>query len=65
MKMCLRVCSAEDGIQNMLKCRMNLGVTGLRPPPGGAHAAQIVMSYRQKDKMTLFIVGSSANHKLL
>ena len=28
----------------MLKCRMNLGVTGLRPPPGGAHAAQMITS---------------------
>ena len=32
----------------MLKCRINLGVTGFRPPPGGAHAAQIVMSYKQQ-----------------
>ena len=28
----------------MLKCRMKRGVTGLRPPPGGAHADTIVTS---------------------
>ena len=28
----------------MAKCRIMRGVTGLRPPPGGAHAAQIVTS---------------------
>ena len=44
LKMCLRVWSEEVGIENMLKWRMNRGVTGLRPPPGGAQAAQIVTS---------------------
>ena len=29
----------------MEKWRMNLGVTGLRPPPGGAQAAQMVISW--------------------
>lgn len=34
----------SDGVgrQNIEKCLNILGVTGLRPPPGGAHAAQIV-----------------------
>lgn len=46
--MCLRLCSDGGGRQSMLKCRMKRGVTGLRPPPGGAQAAQIVMSYRDQ-----------------
>ena len=32
----------------MLKWRRNLGVTGFLPPPGGAHAAQMVMSCSQE-----------------
>ena len=48
LKMCLRVWSEEVGIENMLKWRMNRGVTGLRPPPGGAQAAQIVTSWISK-----------------
>jgi hypothetical protein len=28
----------RSGVHNILKCLNNLGVTGLRPPPGGAHA---------------------------
>ncbi len=38
----------------MAKCLMNRGVTGLRPPPGGAQAAHIVTSYstRAKESMT-------------
>lgn len=35
-------------MENMLKWRMNLGVTGFRPPPGGAQAALIVTSYEAK-----------------
>lgn len=44
LKICLRLCSEGMGRHNMLKWRMNRGVTGLRPPPGGAHAAAIVIS---------------------
>jgi len=51
---CLRLCSDGAGTHNMLKCRINLGVTGLRPPPGGAHAAQIVMSYKQQFTHSFF-----------
>lgn len=29
----------RSGAHIILKCRNNLGVTGLRPPPGGAHDA--------------------------
>jgi len=42
--MCLRVCSDEAGIENIEKWRIKRGVTGFRPPPGGAHAAHIVTS---------------------
>ena len=42
VKIALRLTSDGDGRQNMAKCRSSLGVTGLRPPPGGAHAEQIV-----------------------
>ena len=42
IKIALRLTSDGDGRQNMAKCRSSLGVTGLRPPPGGAHAEQIV-----------------------
>ena len=42
IKIALRLISDGDGRQNMAKCRSSLGVTGLRPPPGGAHAEQIV-----------------------
>ena len=42
--MALRLVSDGCGRQNIAKCRRNLGVTGLRPPPGGAQAAQIVTS---------------------
>ena len=45
LKIILRLTEDGEGRQNMLKCRMNLGVTGLRPPPGGAHAAQMVTSW--------------------
>ena len=44
LKIALRDISEGEGRENMAKCRMKRGVTGLRPPPGGAHAAQIVMS---------------------
>lgn len=33
----------------MLKWRMKRGVTGLRPPPGGAHAAATVISYKGEE----------------
>jgi len=45
---CFRLCSEGAGTHNMLKCLINLGVTGFLPPPGGAQAAQIVMSCKQK-----------------
>ena len=45
VKMALRLTSEGEGRQNMAKCLMSLGVTGLRPPPGGAQAAQIVTSW--------------------
>lgn len=32
----------------MAKCLMKRGVTGLRPPPGGAQADAIVTSYRRE-----------------
>ena len=37
----------SDGVgrQNIEKCLIILGVTGLRPPPGGAQAAQMVTSF--------------------
>ncbi len=44
LKICLRLCSEGVGRHSMLKWRMNRGVTGLRPPPGGAHAAAMVIS---------------------
>lgn len=43
-KMCFRLCSEGIGRHSMLKCRMKRGVTGLRPPPGGAHADAMVTS---------------------
>lgn len=43
----------------MLKCRMNRGVTGLRPPPGGAHADTIVTSCQGKSHL-----GHSAKEKV-
>ena len=46
LNMTFRLTSDGDGMQNMLKWRMNLGVTGLRPPPGGAQAAQMVTSWQ-------------------
>lgn len=41
----LRLTSEGEGSANMAKCLIILGVTGLRPPPGGAHAAHIVTSF--------------------
>ena len=35
----------------MLKCRMKRGVTGLRPPPGGAHADTIVTSCMERNPL--------------
>ena len=49
LKICLRLCSEGVGRHSMLKWRMKRGVTGLRPPPGGAQAAAIVMSCREKE----------------
>lgn len=43
-KICFRLCSEGIGRHSMLKCRMKRGVTGLRPPPGGAHADAMVTS---------------------
>lgn len=37
----------------MLKWRMKRGVTGLRPPPGGAQAAATVISYRNRSTYTV------------
>ena len=48
-KICFRLCSEGIGRQSMLKCRMKRGVTGLRPPPGGAHADTIVTSCRERN----------------
>lgn len=47
VKICLRPCSDGVGRHSMVKWRMNRGVTGLRPPPGGAHAAAMVISCRK------------------
>lgn len=44
-KICFRLCSEGMGRHSMLKWRMKRGVTGLRPPPGGAHADTIVTSW--------------------
>lgn len=44
LKIALRETSEGEGSENMAKCLMNRGVTGLRPPPGGAQAAHIVTS---------------------
>ena len=44
VKMAVRDISAGRTREKMAKCRRNRGVTGFRPPPGGAHAAQIVTS---------------------
>lgn len=44
LKICLRLLSDGVGRHRMLKWRMKRGVTGLRPPPGGAQAAAMVMS---------------------
>lgn len=46
LKICLRLCSEGVGRHSMLKWRMNRGVTRLRPPPGGAHAAAMVISWK-------------------
>lgn len=35
----------------MLKWRMKRGVTGLRPPPGGAHADTIVTSCVERSNL--------------
>ena len=43
--------SDGEGTENMEKCLMKRGVTGLRPPPGGAQAAQMVISYKQQDNL--------------
>ena len=32
----VKVASEADGMQRMLKCLVNLGVSGFLPPPGGA-----------------------------
>ena len=45
--MALRETSEGDGRENMAKWRINRGVTGLRPPPGGAQAAHIVTSLKK------------------
>ena len=39
-----KLISDGGGRQNMLKCLINRGVMGLRPPPGGAQAAVIITS---------------------
>ena len=44
VNICLRLISDGTGIDSMLKWRMKRGETGFRPPPGGAQAAQIVIS---------------------
>eukprot|EP00959_Pyramimonas_sp_CCMP1952_P395206 8280504-Pyramimonas_sp.AAC.1 len=36
--------SEGGGMLSMLKCRTKRGVSSCRPPPGGAHAATIVVS---------------------
>ena len=48
VKIAVRETSEGGAREKMAKCRRKRGVTGLRPPPGGAHAAQIVTSYTQK-----------------
>ncbi len=50
VKIALRLTSEGEGMQSMAKCRMKRGVTGLRPPPGGAQAAQRVTSLREGKK---------------
>ena len=49
LKMCFSVCSADEGILNMLKWRKKRGVTGFLPPPGGAQAAQMVISWNKDE----------------
>ena len=44
VNMAVRETSEGGGRENMAKCLMNRGVTGFLPPPGGAHAAQMVTS---------------------
>ncbi len=44
-KIPLRLRSDGLGRQNMEKCLIVLGVIGFLPPPGGAHAAQRVISW--------------------
>ena len=39
--------SAGEGRQSIAKCLMKRGVTGLRPPPGGAQPAHIVISLKK------------------
>ena len=48
LKICLRLCSEGVGKHRIVKWRMNLGVMGLRPPPGGAQAAAMVISWRER-----------------
>ena len=43
-KIPFKLISEGVGRQNIEKCRIILGVIGLRPPPGGAQAAHIVTS---------------------
>jgi hypothetical protein len=43
-KMVLIDCSDNSGIQTILKCLNNLGVTGFLPPIGGAHAVMKLTS---------------------
>lgn len=52
-KICFKLCSEGIGRHSMLKCRMKRGVTGLRPPPGGAHADTIVTSCRGRNPLGL------------
>ncbi len=35
----------------MLKWRKKRGVTGLRPPPGGAQAAAMIISFREEKQI--------------
>lgn len=44
LKIAFKESSFGAGITNMEKCRMNLGVKGFLPPPGGAHAQVITTS---------------------
>ena len=40
--MVFKLNSEGEGRLNIAKCLINRGVTGLRPPPGGAQAAAMV-----------------------